>query len=508
MNICDYLLQGKPDSDLALLTLRGEYSYGQLRRSASSIAAALAESGAKKGDRALLIADNTFFWVASYLGIMRAGLICVPLPTGSSSQDLEHIVSVTEPVCAFLEAKCALRFPALWNMVHLFTDVPVDIPCDAPVITVTATNNPRDQAIALPEIGEKDLAALMFTSGSTGKPRGVMVSHQNIIANTNSIIEYLSLTSADRIMAVLPFHYCFGTSLLHTHLRVGGTVVVDSRFMYPEVVLQRMLATGCTGFAGVPSHFQILLRKSKLARMEFPKLRYVQQAGGQLAPMFIKELREALPRKQIFIMYGQTEATARLSFLPPEMLDSKLGSVGRGIPGVNLSVVNENGTPVKHGETGEIVADGENVCLGYWRDEDESTHCFRQGKLHTGDLATVDEDGFIYIVDRAKDFLKCGGKRVSCRQLENVLLSFPELLEAAVIGVPDEVLGEAAVAHVVLRNPKSGLTQEEIRNFCREHLPPAFVPKHFVILTALPKNSAGKILKPLLKNQFASANCV
>jgi acyl-CoA synthetase (AMP-forming)/AMP-acid ligase II len=166
---------------------------------------------------------------------------------------------------------------------------------------------------------------------------------------------------------------------------------------------------------------------------------------------------------------------------------------------VKLSVVDESGQPVKPGETGEIVAEGANVGLGYWRDEQESAHSFRSGRLYTGDLAAVDEDGFIFIVDRAKDFLKCGGKRVSCRYLENVLLGYGELLEAAVVGVPDEVLGEAALAYVVLRNPKSGPTPEQLQAYCRQNLPPPFIPKYFRLVDALPKNSSGKVLKPALK---------
>lgn len=204
-------------------------------------------------------------------------------------------------------------------------------------------------------------------------------------------------------------------------------------------------------------------------------------------------------------MYGQTEATARLSYLSPQLLDSKLGSVGVGIPGVKLSVVNESGGPVRPGETGEIVAEGENVCPGYWHEEESG--CFREGKLYTGDLATVDEDGFIYIVDRAKDFLKCGGKRVSARHLENVLLENQELLEAAVIGVPDEVLGEAAVAYVVLRDPKSGSCASELEDHCRCKLPPAFIPKDFIFLKSLPKSSSGKVLKSVLKKQAVPINC-
>src|SRR4029077_6932928 len=164
----------------------------------------------------------------------------------------------------------------------------------------------------------------------------VMVSHRNIIANTESIIDYLQLQSADRVMTVLPFHYCYGRSLLHTPLRVGGSLVLDHRFMFPDKVLQRMVETECTGFAGVPSHFQILLRNSSLRTRTFPKLRFVQQAGGNLPPVFLQELREILPNAKIFVMYGQTEATARLSYLPPGFLEAKAGSIGRGMKGVRL----------------------------------------------------------------------------------------------------------------------------------------------------------------------------
>jgi acyl-CoA synthetase (AMP-forming)/AMP-acid ligase II len=343
----------------------------------------------------------------------------------------------------------------------------------------------------------------MFTSGSTGKPRGVMVSHANIRANTHSINQYLGLTEKDRIMTVLPFHYCFGTSLLHTHLRVGGTLVLDPRFMYPEKVLQRMQETQCTGFAGVPSHYQVLLRKTSLRMKSFPHLRYVQQAGGHLAPAFLRELRAALPTTQIFVMYGQTEATARLSYLPPDLLERKLGSIGKGIPGVRLRVQNEAGKDVCPGEVGEIVAEGKNVTQGYWRAPAETAVSFRDNKLFTGDLATVDEDGFIFLVGRAKDFLKCGGKRISCKQLEQQLLECENLLETAVIGVPDDVLGEAVKAFVVPR-PGSVAAQEQLRKFCKEHLPLQLVPREIVVVDGLPKSPAGKVLKEQLRGAYPS----
>jgi len=485
MNVADYLLEGKPELTPALLTLSGDYTYGNVREAVQSVADFLLESGGKKGERVLLLAESGLFWVAAYLGILRAGMVCVPLPTNIATSDLEYILSATGPRIIFAEPRATKLIPGSWRSIPVVSSIPAR----------------ASQESGRVSVDENDLAALMFTSGSTGRPRGVMITHQNIISNTESIIQYLSLTARDRIMCVLPFHYCFGTSLLHTHLAVGGSLVIDSRFMYPEAVLQRMRQTDCTGFAGVPSHYQILLRKSNLGRMDFPALRYVQQAGGQLAPAFIQELQQALPGKQIFIMYGQTEATARLSYLPPNDLERKLGSAGKGIPGVTLTVVDEDGRDIAPQQTGEIVAEGANISPGYWNDPEETARCFRNGKLYTGDLATVDEDGFIYIVDRAKDFLKCGGKRVSCRHLENILLEFDELIEAAVVGVPDEVLGEAAMAYVVPRNPKAQPSPEQLDTHCRSRLPLSFVPKRYVLLTSLPKNSSGKVLKPLLKTQ-------
>ena len=500
-NVADFLLAGKPADRVALRHGRAQHTYGEIHRAAEAIANHVIERGGRKGDRTILLSDNSLFWVASYLGVLRAGLVCVPLPSGVSPEDLAYILEITEPRFAFLQNSVAARARDRFPRTPVVTDADV---AGLPRVStpLPALHQPRRGPHA-PHVGQvdrSDLAALMFTSGSTGRPRGVMVSHANIMANTESIIGYLGLTDNDRMMAVLPFHYCFGTSLLHTHLRVGASLVIGSSFMYPEAVLQRMIETECTGFAGVPSHYQILLRKSSLRTKQFPHLRHVQQAGGHLAPSYIRELRDALPDARIFIMYGQTEATSRLSFLPPELLDSKLGSIGKGIPGVTLRVVNESGGDVPPGEVGEVVAKGENVAQGYWRDPTESAISFRDGSLHTGDLGTVDSDGFIYIAGRAKEILKCGGKRVSCRQVEERILEFDGVLEAAVVGVPDDILGEAVKAFVVSRTADSVGIVERVRQFCRVHLPPDLVPRDIVVLDALPKNSAGKVLKQNLKD--------
>jgi long-chain acyl-CoA synthetase len=500
-NVVRFLLDGRePDRDC--LILAGERrTYGELQQAVLKVAGYCAALGLEKGTRVVLAGENSFFWVAAYLGVMRAGMVCVPVPPGVLTADLGYIVRRTEAQLAFMESGFARRHTDELRGLHVVTDRAM------PPFAADRSQSDFGSVLAaecasggtLPSVTKDDLAALMFTSGSTGVPRGVMVTHGNIAANAGSITEYLGLRETDRMMVVLPFHYCYGASLLHTHLRVGGSLVIDLRFRYPEAVLQRMIELECTGFAGVPSHFQILLRSAGLRKKSFPHLRHVQQAGGHLAPAFVRELRDALPKTSVFIMYGQTEATARLSYLPPECLDSKLGSIGKGIPGVKLSVLNEAGLPVQAGEVGEIVAEGANVTAGYWHAPEETAATFRNGKLHTGDLATLDKDGFIYVVDRAKDFLKIGGERVSCRKVEDLLLGFEETVEAAVVGLPDVILGEAVKAYVVPRDPDPNGFLDRFTNFCRGAMPPNLIPREIVVKAALSKNDSGKVIKRALK---------
>ncbi len=501
VSVPDWLLAGKAASRPALESDQSAWTYGELDFGSRALAAFLLESGARKGDRVLLIADNSFFWVVSYLGILRSGLICVPLPSNVSRADLTTIIQFTAAAVACVDRETLIRNTRELPRTCITNQLPDSFASPAQEIkTLEQIMSAGLRRTELPPIYDSDLAALMFTSGSTGKPRGVMVTHGNIVANTRSIIEYLKLTADDSMLTVLPFHYCFGTSLLHTHLAVGGKLVLENGFMYTEAFLNRLQHSQCTGFAGVPSHYQILLRRSSIRHKTFPYLRYVQQAGGHMAPAFIRELCQALPTTQIFVMYGQTEATARLAYVPPEMLDRKLGSIGQAIPGVRLSVVNPNGEPVAFDEVGEIVAEGQNITLGYWGEPAETAASFRAGKLHTGDLATVDEDGFIYIVDRAKDFVKIGGKRTSCRQLEEQMLEFSDLLEVAVIGIPDSVSGEAIKAFVVPRDTRDKLFLQRFKEFCAKHLPPHQIPKEIVQRSALPKSTAGKVLKSALKD--------
>jgi acyl-CoA synthetase (AMP-forming)/AMP-acid ligase II len=302
-------------------------------------------------------------------------------------------------------------------------------------------------------------------------------------------------------MAVLPFYYIYGKSLLNTHFFAGGSVVVDNRFMYPNLVLDTMKEQKVTGFSGVPSTFTILLHRSNLKAYKFDKLRYVTQAGGGMAPAVQKEVAKAFSPAKLYIMYGATEASARLSYLNPDDLPRKWGSIGKAIPNVELFVADENGNKLAAGEEGEIIARGSNIMSGYWNHPEETEKVLKNGLYYTGDIGRMDEEGFLYVVGRTKDMLKIGGNRVSAKEIEEAILEHKEISEAAVIGVEDEILGEAPKAFVVLKSLNKDIDgfTDELSSFLKNRLAVYKIPKYYEFTTELPKNTSGKVLKTALK---------
>jgi long-chain acyl-CoA synthetase len=488
MNTADYLLENGGPGSIALISGANQYSYQDVKDAASRMVGELQKTGVEPGDRVGLLGNNSLFWVASYLAILKIGAVALPFATTLMPDEVGGMAAFVK-----VKATCAER--------RVFRNYSTVLP--EPVLFDDLITQPGPQS--WPSSSEINLdldAALMFTSGTTARPRLVQVTHRNIQANTNSIIEYLELGKDDRVMAVLQFFYCFGTSLLHTHLRAGGSIVCSTSFVYPEVVLDMIEKNQCTGFAGVPSTYQTLLRNSTFKKRKLENMRKFQQAGGKLQTVLIQELVAAVPQAKVYVMYGQTEATARLSYLPPELVATKLGSIGKGIPGVTLKVIDDAGSEVKPGGVGEIFAWGENISPGYWNDPEATAPKFVNGVLHSGDLATVDEDGFIFVVDRKADFIKSFGYRVSSQRVEECIVEIPEVVGAAVIGEPDLVRGEAIWAFVVLKTGAT-LTARDIIDYCGTHLANYMVPKEVVFLKNLPMNAHGKIVKNELRKLAA-----
>ncbi len=490
-NVAEILLAtGRADS-IAVTLGDNQLSYAQLRARTMSIASMLGASGCVTGERVGLFCENDPFFVVAYLAIIRAGLCVVPFQVECDESTFCRIVASTGMKRMFASRR-QLPKVRLWAERAGLEVIGEE--------RVAAAENAA--GVSFPSIDPaNDLAALIYTSGSTGEPKGVKVTHRNIATNTRDIVAYLRLNEADRVMAVLPLHYCYGASLLHTHLAVGGSIVLARSFMFPEKVLDEMERRRCTGLAGVPSTYQILLRKTRFKERSFPTLRWFQQAGGRLPNAFIREIRAAFPEVQLYVMYGQTEATARMSYLPPERLEDKLGSIGKGLPSTRLEVLKPDRTAVEpgSGEIGEIVASGDNVTAGYWQDPEETRKFFRGGKLYTGDLAQVDADGFIYVVERARDFIKSMGNRISPKEIEEVIAEMPEVVEVAVIGVPDDLWGEAIKAFVVSKRPEV-LTVDGVRAHCLKRLPNYKIPAQVAFSASLPKTATGKVDKVRLRS--------
>jgi acyl-CoA synthetase (AMP-forming)/AMP-acid ligase II len=448
-------------------------TYGQLDILSNRLATYFIEINIQKGDRIAILLDNSFDYVISYYAILKVGAITVALNTETNKDSLIYLLNDCG-ACAIITHKKYSKHlvPALPKIPYL-KNVVIDQEDIGPYEEIGHCDQIRLKEIyQQSEIKEPavrcidiDLASLVYTSGSTGKQKGVMLTHLNIVSNTRSIVNYLHLTAQDRIMVVLPFYYIYGKSLLNTHFFCGGSVVIDNRFAFPNVVLDTMQNTKVTGFSGVPSTFMILLNKSTLQKRKFKSLRYITQAGGAMAPGIQKEVARTFAPAKLFIMYGATEASARLSYLDPADLSQKWGSIGKAIPNVDLFVVDAEGKKLPANKEGHIVARGSNLMQGYWNDEKATKEVLQNGLYYTGDIGRMDEEGFLYVVGRTKDMIKVGGERVSAKEIEEIILELKQVHEVAVIGIDDPVLGEAIKAFIVPL-PESKLTEKMISRVC------------------------------------------
>lgn len=481
--ISDVLLGRGADEDVAVLEANVTYTHAELRVATKRLVSELLERGVRRGDRVGVLGSNSFFWIASYLAALKVG-IAIPLAEKLTPDELAAQVEFVQCVVVLADRRQQRRLAGALGGVDVLTDE---------VLAESARETWPDARVD----PESD-AAWMFTSGTTSHPKVVRLTHANLFANTASIVEYLALEPADRMLVILPFHYVFGASLLHTHLAVGGSVALCNSFAFPETALGMVDEHGCTGFAGVPSSFQLLLRASSFARRRLPSLRVMQQAGGRLAPDRLRDVAAAQPQAQLFVMYGATEATARLSFLPPEFLESRAGSIGRGIPGVELRVERADGTAVVPGEQGEIVARGANVSPGYVNAPEATAEKFKDGALHTGDLAEVDSDGFIHIVGRTAEFIKSWGHRISPQQIEETAQQHEDVDGAVALGVPDPDAGEAVVLVVTAVDGRV-LDSTALKAFLSKRLARHMVPAVVRVVDEIPLTINGKISRQQLR---------
>lgn len=483
-------------------------AYADVARAVEGLAWGLRRAGVQRGDRVGIYLDHSIPQAISIFSISQAGGVFVPINSLLFPEQVAYIAADCRMRGLITSAsKLPALTPALKDirpMEFLVTvgdggaaDTALPIYPFGDLCESTPSAPCRDVAI------DKDLAAIIYTSGSTGKPKGVMLSHAQVLAGSRIVSTYLEITAEDRILSILPFSFDAGLNQLMTAFQRGGTLVLKT-FVFAREIVQTLLQERITGMGGVPTLWSLLTQPSAaLHKHVFPHLRYLTNTGGRIPQSVLAALRQALPTTKIFLMYGLTEAF-RSTYLPPEELDRRPTSMGKAIPNTEILVIDEQGQPCKPGEIGELVHRGPTVSMGYWGQPELTARVLRPHPLlppelgdgervcYSGDLVWMDEEGFLYFVGRRDNMIKSSGFRISPNEVEEVLFHSGKVCEAAVIGIPDDVLGQAIKAFVV---PAEGvdLDGESLLAFCSGKLPRYMVPKVVEILDGLPKTSSGKV---------------
>ena len=469
---------GRPDA-VALEDGDTSLTYRALWDGTLRAATLLDERLGERRDPVALVATNGADYVLAMLGALASGR---PVAEISPHEPLERLLPVLERLS-----------PAL----VVSTLDPAPIAAAGHPVVAASTFAPGALAGRAPRAvpaaaAPHDLAFVVFTSGTTGQPKGVMLSHGNVLAVVDAILDYLPLAAADRYALVLPLFHTYAKSVLLTTLAVGGTVVLDSFNDLPGFVA-RLESRRITAFSGVPYHVNMLLRRAPLDRHDLSRLATFTISGSHLATETLQELARRFPAARVVFMYGMTETSTRACALPPERVADKPGSCGRPIRGVALRIVDDDGIDLPPGGSGEVLVRGPNVMQGYYRDPALTRATLRDGWLHTGDLGYLDDEGFLFLVGRKTDLIKCAGERISAREIEDVLAAHPGVLEAAVAGEPHPVLGESVHAWIVRR--ADGLSEDELRRHCAQHLTHHEIPRSWTFVAELPRTASGKVQK-------------
>ncbi|HHW37771.1 MAG TPA: long-chain-fatty-acid--CoA ligase [Bacillales bacterium] len=478
----------------AYLFMNESVTYNEFNHKVNSFASALSSRGVGKGDTVALLLGNSPEFLIAYYGILRSGAAAVPMNPLYTAEEVTYILSDCKAkVVVAVPSQRTTLSGLLEKLEHL------------EFIIYTETNDSSlsfDQLLEQaqrdfesPSLSEDDLAIILYTSGTTGKPKGAMLSHRNMASNAESTVSFLKINSEDLVIAVLPmFHVFCMTVCINAPILNGATIVILPKFS-PSEVIQTIRDCQATVFVGVPTMYNFMLHLPDVSSADLASLR-VCISGGAALPVELLHKFQNYFRTFILEGYGLTESSPVTAFNPLEGV-RKPGSIGKDIPRVKNKVVDPNGIEVPRGEVGELIVQGPNVMLGYLGNPEATALALRGGWLYTGDMATMDEDGYIFIVDRKKDMISVGGFNVYPREVEEVLYQHPFVLEAAVIGVPDEEYGERVKAYIVKK--VEDVSVPEILAFCQERLVKYKIPKEVEFLEELPKNRTGKILRRALR---------
>ena len=479
-------------------------TYAEIDKMANRLAQAMIDQGLNCGDRVIIYYRNSLEVVVSIFATLKANAVFVVVNPSTKAQKLSYILNncTATTLLASTKNQASLKkiiseTPSIKFVVNLGKPIEEGIIEKKACLDFSAIQARYSASCPLQKSIDLDLACLIYTSGSTGEPKGVMSDHSNVVFAAESVIEYLQNVESDIVLNVLPLSFDYGLYQLLMTFKFGGTLILEQSFAYPASILKLIEKESVTGFPGVPTTFSILLQMD-LSAYDLSSLRYLSNTGAALPPNHIAELQKKFPTATIYSMYGLTE-TKRTLYLPPDQLKIRPGSVGIAIPGTEVWLEDNTGKRLGPGKTGELVVRGRHVMRGYWGNPKDTAIRFRPGPLpgeqvcYTGDLFRTDADGYFYFVCRKDDIIKSRGEKVAPKEIENVAYSLDGIIEAAVVGVPDPILGEAIKLLVVTNNPQT--TKAKVLAHCRKHLEDFMVPKYVEFRQTLPKTGSGKINK-------------
>ena len=507
-----------PDK-VALVCKGVRVTYAEIDRQANALAHTLIASGVERGDRVVIFADNTVETVVSFWAVMKANAIVSIINPLTKHDKLTYYLNDSRAKVLLTDMHLASVFTqSAPNTPHLVRTIVAGAFDETKLGGVKqpeawASAQARGAALSEQQANfahvkhgppgrrciDNDLAAIIYTSGSTGDPKGVMLTHRNMLTAGTSISTYLEMKESDVVLGVLPLAFDYGLYQLIMTFRVGGRLVLERSFAFPAAVLKVMVEEKVTGFPGVPTIYAVLAEMKQLKDFDLSAISFVTNTAAALPVKHITMLRDLFPQARIYSMYGLTECK-RCTYLPPKDIDRKPTSVGLAIPDTELWIVDENGKKVGPDVVGQLVIRGATVMKGYWEKPEATAEKLKPGPvpgefvLYTGDLCRLDEEGYLYFVGRSDDIIKSRGEKVAPKEVEGAIMNIAGVKEAAVVGVPDEVLGQAVKAFVVLEQGVT-MTEKDIMKECQKRLENFMVPKHIAFLAELPKTTTGKIKK-------------
>jgi len=497
----------------AVIIKTKEYSYSNLKKNAEKLAGHLVFAGIKKGDRVAVYMNNSWQSIISIYGITMSGAAFLVINPQTKADKLQYILNDSGAKILISESiqnnELSLALGGTTDIQEVIITGDINKITRFPAIRFVdfeesvSTDGPD---IVLPKTIPNDLAALIYTSGSTGFPKGVMMTHQAMVFTSWSLIEYLRLSDADRILLLLPLAFDYGLYQLLMAVTIGGSLIVEQSFTFQTSVYKQIELYKPTVFPGVPTIYAMMIAANKKTGLSFDCIRKVTNTAAALPGEFIPDLKKIFPKAIIFKMYGLTECK-RVCYLEPELIDIKTESVGKAIPGTEVYLLSLEGKPVQPGERGILHIRGPHVMLGYWHKEELSREMLRQGSLPgerilcSNDWFKMDEEGFLYFLGRTDDIIKTRGEKVSPVEIENIIYKIPGIKEVAVIGIPNELMGESIIAFVTTHG-NIQIGEKEIQKECMSRLELFMIPQRIIFLAEMPKSSNSKIDKKELKKMY------